>query len=387
MTRRSFILPALLVVALMGGGVAWAQAPLTLRAGAARVDVTPLESELPKTSEGVNDRLNARAIVVDNGVTSAALITVDTGGFSDEIWKSLTQRIETTLRIPAANVLLTATHTHAAPRVTSKTYEDNIFKAVQLAKERLQPARIGYGTGVSYMNVNRNIIDPRRRIAGGRVPTTRARPTRRLRWSSSRRPNGDPIAVYYNYAMHAVINGQLDKVSADFVGRRLPVHRRLVRRQDRGGLVDGRRGRPEPDLLPADVRPARDPDQGLREARRGHQQRHAARRPGLEQEGPDGDQADEPAEANGALHGPVPRRRGHARDAGHRANLHERENLRGSEDDHVSRPRANEYRARGVPGRVQRGRAGRYPAGAAADRRHRARRRERRGVQPDRASD
>ena len=31
-------------------------------------------------------------------------------------------------------------------------------------------------------------------------------------------PAGDPIAVYYNYAMHAVINGQLDKVSADFIG-------------------------------------------------------------------------------------------------------------------------------------------------------------------------
>ncbi len=217
MTRRSLIVAALLVFGIGTAGVAGAQAPLTLRAGAAKVDVTPLESELPKTSEGINDRLNARAIVVDNGTTSAALITVDAGGFSDEIWKSLTARIESTLRIPASNVLLTATHTHAAPRVTSKTYEDNIFKAVQLAKDKLQPARVGYGTGVSYLNVNRNIIDPKtRRWWEG--PNYEGPSDKTVAVVMFQTINGDPIAVYYNYAMHAVINGQLDKVSADFVG-------------------------------------------------------------------------------------------------------------------------------------------------------------------------
>ena len=34
---------------------------------------------------------------------------------------------------------------------------------VRLAKQRLAPARVGYGTGVSYINVNRNIIDPKTR--------------------------------------------------------------------------------------------------------------------------------------------------------------------------------------------------------------------------------
>ena len=32
------------------------------------------------------------------------------------------------------------------------------------------------------------------------------------------RLNGEPIAVYYNYAVHAVIAGQLDQVSADIPG-------------------------------------------------------------------------------------------------------------------------------------------------------------------------
>jgi hypothetical protein len=33
-----------------------------------------------------------------------------------------------------------------------------------------------------------------------------------------RKLNGDPIAVYYNYAMHAVAAGQLDMVSGDAPG-------------------------------------------------------------------------------------------------------------------------------------------------------------------------
>jgi neutral ceramidase len=217
MTRRCTTVLILALAATWPASNVLAQTPLALKAGAARVDVTPLESELPQTSEGIHDRLNARAIVVDNGATRAALVTVDTGGLSDELWKSLTQRIETTLRIPASNVLLTATHTHAAPRSTSKTYEDNIFKAVQLAQQRLQPARIGHGTGVSYLNVNRNIIDPKTH-GWWEGPNYDGVSDKEVAVVTFESTAGEPIAVYYNYAMHAVITGQLDKVSADVPG-------------------------------------------------------------------------------------------------------------------------------------------------------------------------
>ena len=65
-----------------------------LRVGAARVDVTPSEGELPKNSHGVLDRLYARAIVLENAASSAALITVDAGGVPDAIWQAVTQQIE-----------------------------------------------------------------------------------------------------------------------------------------------------------------------------------------------------------------------------------------------------------------------------------------------------
>src|SRR4030095_14326207 len=55
----------------------------SLRVGAARVDITPSQGELPKNSRGGLDRLYARAIVLENGVSTAALITIDAGAVPD----------------------------------------------------------------------------------------------------------------------------------------------------------------------------------------------------------------------------------------------------------------------------------------------------------------
>ncbi|MFC1494291.1 neutral/alkaline non-lysosomal ceramidase N-terminal domain-containing protein [Thermodesulfobacteriota bacterium] len=192
-------------------------AKLLFKAGAAKVDITPDESKLPKNIEGIHDRLYSRAIVIDNGITSAALVTVDTGMIFEQLWKNLTQKIEKELGIPAQNILLTPTHTHSGLMGPDPDLEGNIFKSVKMAKEKLQPARIGYGTGVSYVNVNRNIIDPktRRWWEGPNYDGPSDKTVAVIKFESV---NGEPIAVYYNYAMHAVTVGQLDKISGDAPG-------------------------------------------------------------------------------------------------------------------------------------------------------------------------
>ena len=86
-----------------------------LRVGAAKVDITPAESELPKQYLGVLDRVYSRAIVIDNGVTSAALITVDVMSMPDPMWKRLSERIVAELGIPVKNILLAGTGTHSVP--------------------------------------------------------------------------------------------------------------------------------------------------------------------------------------------------------------------------------------------------------------------------------
>ena len=130
-------------------------AATSLRVGAAKVDVTPAASALPKTYLGVLDRLYARAIVLDNGTARAALVTVDAGGLSDAIWQAVTRQVEAELGIPSANVLLTATHTHSVPGPPPADYAQKIVDAVRRAQQKLTPARVGYGTGESYINVNR----------------------------------------------------------------------------------------------------------------------------------------------------------------------------------------------------------------------------------------
>ena len=204
------------------------------RVGAAKVDITPAQSELPKGYLGILDQVYSRAIVIDNGQTSAALVTLDAGAVPVDLSKAVGERIEKELAIPAVNVLFTATHSHSVPgvfpffmrpgasldsatmgRVTA--YENRVFDSVKMAKDKLQPARVSYGTGVSYINVQRDMIDPvtHHWWEGANYEGLSDKTVAVIKFESL---TGDPIAVYYNYAMHAVITGNLDMVSGDAPG-------------------------------------------------------------------------------------------------------------------------------------------------------------------------
>jgi len=110
MKRCYAVVVASLILAISNAALA----QTTLRAGAAKIDVTPSAGELPKNNLGVLDRLYARAMVLENGTTSVALITVDAGSIPDVLWQTVSGQIEKELGIPPARVLLTATHTHSA---------------------------------------------------------------------------------------------------------------------------------------------------------------------------------------------------------------------------------------------------------------------------------
>lgn len=191
--------------------------PSGFSAGAGKVDVTPAASELPKTSEGILDHLYSRAIVIGNGAAKAALLTLDAGAMPDQLWQNVTKRAETELGIPAKHILMTATHSHSVPRGATSGLEEKVFESLKIANRQLQPARIGYGTGLSYLNVNRNLIDPKTH-KWWEGPNYEGPSDKTVAVVKFETLNGDPIAVYYNYAMHAVTVGQLDKVSADAPG-------------------------------------------------------------------------------------------------------------------------------------------------------------------------
>ena len=92
-----------------------------LRAGVAKVDITP------DVSQGLNvvghrrkvfkirDPLRAGVLVLDDGETKAAIVTLDTIGAWDEMVLLARERIQQLTNIPAANIMVTASHNHSGP--------------------------------------------------------------------------------------------------------------------------------------------------------------------------------------------------------------------------------------------------------------------------------
>jgi neutral ceramidase len=209
--KRSYLVIISILIAMLPCG-AFAQTTHSLfKAGAAKIDITP--TQLPKNSEGILDHIYARAIVIDNGITSAALVSADTGMLGEQVWRAVSQRVEKELGIPVQNLIMNPTHTHSA----SGGSADQIFNVIKAAKDKLQPARIGYGTGVSYINVQRDIIDPKTHKwwEGANYDGPSDKTVAVIKFETT---NGEPIAVYFNYACHAVVTGNTDMLSGDWPG-------------------------------------------------------------------------------------------------------------------------------------------------------------------------
>ena len=193
------------------------EAALALRAGAARIDYTPRGPELPGNFTGVLDPIFVRALVLDNGSTRAALVAVDAGAIPSDLYGKVSARAAADLDIPASQLLISASHTHSVPFRLDAGVEETILRALRDSIARLQPARVAWGTGVSYINVNRDRIDPKtQRWWEG--PNYEGPSDKTVAVVRVETPAGTPIAVYYNYAVHGVITGTLDMISGDIPG-------------------------------------------------------------------------------------------------------------------------------------------------------------------------
>ncbi len=188
-----------------------------LRAGAARIDYTPRGAQLPGNFTGVLDPIFVRTVVLDNGSTRAALVSIDAGAIPTDLYDKVSARAAAELKIPANQLLISASHTHSVPFRLDAGVEETILRSLHEAVARLQPAQVAWGTGVSYINVNRDRIDPKTQgwWEGPNYDGTSDKTVAVVRVET---PGGEPIAVYYNYAVHGVITGTLDMISGDIPG-------------------------------------------------------------------------------------------------------------------------------------------------------------------------
>ena len=187
-----------------------------LRAGAAEVDITPPKEMFPidlraEVLGGVHDPLLVHALVLDNGISKIALISVDTTDMKGAAAVAV-KAVSDELKIPSSHMSIAATHDHNSPTAgngpdtATPAYMAQVVKgiveAARQANAKLQPARIGFGTGLAYVNTNR---DEKIGVAYhmGYAPE---RPTdRTVAVMLVTNTAGEPMAVWTNYAVHSVV--------------------------------------------------------------------------------------------------------------------------------------------------------------------------------------
>lgn len=165
-------LAALGVAAGMAGG--WSSPGWCgeLRAGAARVDVSPEKLPvivnggfLANRSDTVRDRLYARAVVLDDGSTRIAIVVVDSCMLPRELIDRAKAEAAEASGVEPDRALICATHTHSAPAAMSclgtpvdaeyaAGLPSRIASAIVEASRRLEPAEAGWGFADDYERVH-----------------------------------------------------------------------------------------------------------------------------------------------------------------------------------------------------------------------------------------
>jgi neutral ceramidase len=194
-----------------------------LRVGVAKVDITPkdltgLVGIIPRPYGGVHDHLYARALVLNNGVNTAAIVALDLVEMGNTM--PLRERIAKELAIPADHIIIGASHDHNAPRGGPATpgtssaqgrpysppayiqqVDDSIVEVLKEAKGALRPARFGFGTGKVDVSVARYGYTPER---GWREnPNEDGFSDKTVAVVKFETLAGAPIAIMFNYAVHS----------------------------------------------------------------------------------------------------------------------------------------------------------------------------------------
>jgi neutral ceramidase len=137
-----------------------------LRAGSAKVDITPeevvgltVEGHTRKVT-GVRDPLRAGVLLLDDGETRAAIVTLDTIGAWEEMVRSARDRISQTSGIPGANILIAASHNHSGPGYAdnpawARSLIEKLGEAAKKAADRMRPVTVGYGEDRIGFSINR----------------------------------------------------------------------------------------------------------------------------------------------------------------------------------------------------------------------------------------
>jgi hypothetical protein len=262
--RRSGITKLIAVVTIVG--TSWgaaaegprasgaAKPARVFKAGAAASNITPpLDEPIvggwdSPPAKHIHDELYARCLVLDDGKTKLAFVLVDSVGMAREVFDAAKKVLREKTGIPAANMMMAATHTHSSisarglgrmrPNETLDDYQkfvvQRIADGVRRAVNNLEPARIGWGraeeptqvfnrryfmkpgtpTPNPFGGTDQAVMNPGR---GSPNLLKAAGPTDpEIAFVSVQSQSGRPIALLANYSLHYVGPSAGPVISADY---------------------------------------------------------------------------------------------------------------------------------------------------------------------------
>ncbi len=222
-----------------------------LKAGVCKVNITPFlggpmsgYAARDHGSERVHDELYAKALVLDDGKTTVALVTSDLIGIDRALSGEVRALVKSQLGLPESCVWLCGSHTHFGPHIyRSRHVEDSPYQtqdeayiqvlvhkmasAIKQAYESRRPARLGSGRilaeGIHY---NRRLIRDDGKVE---MSLTLPPPYEGLAFGPVDREVGllkvmgetedDVIASVINFACHPVSStDRMYELSADYPG-------------------------------------------------------------------------------------------------------------------------------------------------------------------------
>lgn len=205
---------------------------MTLKAGAAQVDISPKDSQfllgyphVERYSTGVHDKLWASALYLSDGKEQALFVANDIIFVAKKNVQQARKRIEEQTGIPASHIMITSSHTHSGPHTVGyvsfeadpvvpdpdpeyvQFLEDGIVEAGVKAFENAQPAKAGLSIADD-TGVGTNRRDPNG-PADHNVPVLMVKNA----------DTGTNIACMLVCSMHATVMHEDSKlVSGDFPG-------------------------------------------------------------------------------------------------------------------------------------------------------------------------
>jgi neutral ceramidase len=213
----------------------------TLRAGTAKIDITPDKpvkmagySARTALSEDVHDPLSARVVAFENNGKRLVLLSSDLIGYYGGTAEHMRKVISSKFNLEPGELFLSAIHTHDAPALTmdkekghpnnleyTRTLETRLIEVIGRALKNTRPVRVGTGVGYCPIGANRRELHFDRSgnssIRLGRNPYG---PTdKEVLVMKLARPDGTAVASLFDYATHATcLGGKNLTLSGDVIG-------------------------------------------------------------------------------------------------------------------------------------------------------------------------